>query len=255
MSNQDATTGKDTALYLTPEHACSYLPERPSQTLFLDPRAQPNPFFYEYLLSLGFRRSGDHVYRPHCPTCRACVPVRIPVSEFKPRRSQRRCWKRNTGGLEIDIKRAVFEQEHFELYKSYTATRHEEGGMAEADEERYLEFLTTHWCNTEFVEFRRNGRLMAVAVTDQLPHSLSAVYTFFDPFLSAYSPGVLSILWQVEEAKRRGYPHLYLGYWINESDKMRYKEEYRPLEAWDGSDWVRFEGGQILEITDKTPQI
>jgi arginyl-tRNA--protein-N-Asp/Glu arginylyltransferase len=236
------------ALYLTPEHACSYLPPRPAQTLFVDPLARPNPQVYEHLLGLGFRRSGDHVYRPHCPGCRACVPVRLPVAEFAPRRSQRRCWLRGQEGLEVHQRPPLFDPAHYLLYQRYTAARHADGGMADADERRYMEFLTTHWCPTRFVELLRDGRLLAVAVTDELPHTLSAVYTFFDPQRSDLSPGVLAILWQVREATRRGLEYLYLGYWIGASDKMSYKDQYRPLEAWDGHGWRRFGAGRPIAI-------
>ena len=253
MLEADHPSTNRLALYLTPEHDCSYLPGRRSQTLFLDPYVQPQPSLLQQLLSHGFRRSGDHVYRPHCPDCRSCVAVRIPVADFKPRRSQRRCQRRNADGVQVRIKPPQLDADHYRLYLRYTGARHSDGGMADMDETRYLEFLTTRWCDTLFVEFRRGERLMAVAVTDRLPNALSAVYTFFDPRLSEFSPGAYSILWQIAEARRRGLEHLYLGYWIGESGKMSYKEQYRPLEAWDGSGWRRFEAGEVVKL-DFSPQ-
>jgi arginyl-tRNA--protein-N-Asp/Glu arginylyltransferase len=235
------------ALYLTPEHACSYLLAEPARTLFIDPLAEPAAGVYQHLLELGFRRSGDHVYRPHCPGCQACVPVRLPVADFRPRRSQRRARCRAGHGLTVREAPARFDPVHYRLYQRYTASRHADGGMADADPRRYLEFLTTHWCPTRFVEFYHDGRLLAVAVTDQLPDALSAVYTFFDPDQAGLSPGVLCILWQIESAARRGLSHLYLGYWIGSSPKMAYKDQYRPLEAWNGTRWCRFGPGHPLE--------
>ena len=234
------------ALYLTPEHDCAYLSGQRSKTLFLDPYARPDDTLFQHLLGVGFRRSGDHVYRPNCPACRACVPVRIPVDEFRPRRNQRRCLQRNVESTEVVVKPPELDPAHYQLYLRYTGERHEDGGMADADEDRYLEFLTTRCCKTLFVEFRRQRQLMAVAVTDLLPNALSAVYTFFDPALGRFSPGVFAILWQIDEARRRGLKHLYLGYWIEDSTKMRYKDEYRPLEAWNGREWRRFESGEAI---------
>jgi len=235
-------------LYLTPEHGCSYLSAQPAQTLFVDPHTTPDREVYQHLLGVGFRRSGDHVYRPHCPDCNACVPVRIPVRQFQPRRTQRRCWQRSATELQAIPRIPVFDPEHYALYRRYTATRHASGGMADADPASYVEFLTTRWCPTLFVELRRRGQLIAVAVTDVLPNALSAVYTFFDPDWSHDSPGVLAVLWQIQEAQRRGLEHLYLGYWIGVCHKMSYKDQYRPLEAWDGRRWRRYERGDLREL-------
>ncbi|MEM8769503.1 MAG: arginyltransferase, partial [Pseudomonadota bacterium] len=66
--------------YLTPSHPCSYLPGRQAQTLFLDPRDTIHPGLYQGLTEHGFRRSGGHLYRPHCQDCQACIPTRIPVA-------------------------------------------------------------------------------------------------------------------------------------------------------------------------------
>jgi len=235
------------ALYLTPGHECSYLPARPARTLYVDPYATPDREVYQYLLDMGFRRSGDQIYRPQCPACTACVPVRIPVGQFRTRRAQRRCWRRNAPELQVIPRPPVFNSEHYALYRRYTATRHPGSGMADANLVGYLEFLTTRWCPTLFVELRRREQLIAVAVTDVLPNALSAVYTFFDPDQSQDSPGVLAVLWQIQEARRRGLEHLYLGYWIGACQKMRYKDQYRPLEAWDGQCWRRYDRGDLVE--------
>jgi arginine-tRNA-protein transferase len=77
-----------------------------------------------------------------------------------------------------------------------------------------------------------------VAVTDQLDDGLSAVYTFFEPTESSRSLGVFSILQQIEQCRRQGLSHLYLGYWIKESPKMAYKSQYRPLQMFIEGRWV-----------------
>ena len=55
----------------------------------------------------------------------------------------------------------------------------------------------------------------------------------------ARSLGTLAILRQIEWAKRDGYSHLYLGYWIDGHRKMDYKRRFRPLEHFDGRQWRR----------------
>ncbi|NIR60184.1 MAG: hypothetical protein GWO02_12040, partial [Gammaproteobacteria bacterium] len=82
-------------LYATPQHPCSYLSGRRAVTAFVDPYRTLNNRIYSRLADLGFRRSGSYIYRPACPGCDACVPVRIPVEDFRPRRAERRTWRRN----------------------------------------------------------------------------------------------------------------------------------------------------------------
>ncbi len=81
--------------YTSQPQPCSYLQNRQSTTLFADPQATLDSGIYGRLIEQGFRRSGEYLYRPGCPTCDACIPLRIPVTEFLPNRSQRRNWQRN----------------------------------------------------------------------------------------------------------------------------------------------------------------
>ena len=64
--------------------------------------------------------------------------------------------------------RAEFKKEHHDLYRLYMSQRHPDGGMDEPEEEKYMEFLTSEWSETRFVEFRLDGQLAAVAVVDEL---------------------------------------------------------------------------------------
>ena len=86
---------RDLKVYTTYPHSCSYLDDQEATTLFVDPRQQVDKQLYSKLSVLGFRRSGNHIYRPHCTHCEACVPARIPVARFQPSRSQRRTAQRN----------------------------------------------------------------------------------------------------------------------------------------------------------------
>lgn len=223
-------------LWVTAEQACSYLEDKQSQSAVVHPQFGMDTTLYSSLIRLGFRRSGDQVYKPYCTSCLACVPTRIPVSSFQPNRNQRRCVRRNQH-TEIVIKTAEFNERHFELYRRYQMARHEKVSEQELSREEYLQFLGSSWCNTWFVEFLIEGRLAAVAIVDALDHALSAVYTFFDPYFERYSPGMYAVLWQIHEAERRRLPYVYLGFWIENCRKMRYKIQYQPLQGLINDDW------------------
>lgn len=232
-------------LYLSMPHACSYLPGRSSTIMFVDPQSRIDDALYGDFVQHGFRRSGELVYRPYCRECSACVPVRVPVNEFKLNRAQKRVWRRNQD-IVVEARPPQFDPEHFALYRRYQAARHPGSSMDDPDPERYLNFFFSRQVKTRFYELRLPpasgagaGRLLGVAVVDVLRDALSAMYTFFEPDLRARGLGVYAILWQIAEARRLGLSWLYLGYWIEECHKMAYKIHYRPLEALDKGKWSR----------------
>ncbi len=223
-------------LCLTVEHPCSYLHDRSAQSVVVQPGFDMDTRLYSRLIEQGFRRSGDQVYRPRCSECQACIPTRIPVRSFQASRSQKRCIKRNEN-TQVNIKPAQFDDRHFQLYRQYQTNRHEKTSTEEIQPEDYLHFLSSNWCKTWFVEFVIQDQLAAVAVVDVLDRALSAVYTFFNPALEAYSPGTFAVLWQIEQARHRQLDFVYLGYWIKDCRKMRYKIQYQPLSGLINSQW------------------
>ncbi len=227
-------------LFLTERHDCSYLSNEAAQTAFVHPSFPLNVEVYSRLIERGFRRSGNDVYAPRCRHCTQCIPVRIPVRSFTPDRQQRRCQKKNRETAVV-IKPAVFERSHYDLYVRYQQQRHAGGSMAGSSPDDYINFLGSAWCDTMFVEFHIGETLAAVAVVDLLDNALSAVYTFFDPALSAYSLGMFAVLWQIDHAKQLGLEYLYLGYWIKQCRKMSYKDQYQPLYGFIDQQWRRIE--------------
>jgi len=223
--------------YATQPHACSYLPNEQATTLFLDPSQPMNGQIYAELSELGFRRSGDHLYRPHCQLCKACVPARIPVTHFRPSRKQNRVLKRN---LDIKVTRCDpgFTEERYQLYARYISERHADGDMFPPSRGQFSTFLVSHLPYAFFYEMRVEDRLIGIAVTDVLPNGMSAVYTFYDPSEERRSLGVFGILWQIAETRRLGLEAVYLGYWIKGCRKMSYKTEYRPIELFVNQRWV-----------------
>jgi len=224
--------------YATPSHSCSYLSEQQATTVFLDPEKHISKKLYTRLSETGFRRSGSHIYRPHCETCQACVPVRIPVNQFKANRSQRRCLKK--GSLfRSELSEARYHDEHYHLYERYLRERHADGDMYPPSHQQYQDFLFSEWSNTEFLNIYDQNKLIACSVIDRLDNAFSAVYTYFDPKYEHYSLGKLAILRLIEAAKDAHLDFLYLGYLVKDCRKMEYKSEYRPLDCLVGNRWVR----------------
>lgn len=230
-------TATGVKFFSTTAHPCSYLEGEQAITLFADPKSRMDGRLYSELSDLGFRRSGNYVYRPHCSHCNACVPVRLPVDRFQPNRAQQRVWKRNA---DIDVRSVppVFDEAHYALYERYIIERHSDGDMYPPTEEQFRSFLTSDWSDTRFYEFRAGDKLLGIAVCDVLEEGLSAVYTFFDPDEEKRSLGTYAILWEIGETRRLGLPSLYLGYWIKNCQKMSYKIAYRPIELLINNEWL-----------------
>lgn len=228
------------SLYITAEHGCGYYDDRNSANLIPDPQISMNNDLYSLLVSHGFRRSGDFVYRPHCKTCSACIPCRIAIDRFKPNRNQRRCLKNNSD-LSLHIRDACLTAEYLELYQRYINNRHGESSMANPQAEDFTKFLLNDWGKTLFIESRLDGKLLCVAVVDYLNNGLSAVYSFFDPEQGRRSLGSFAILQQVWLAQIYGLPHVYLGYWIPQHPKMDYKKHFQILECMRNDKWLQFD--------------
>lgn len=225
-------------LFATHPHECSYLPGEQATTVFVDPAQEVDSKLYSSLSDRGFRRSGKHLYRPHCQQCKACLAARIPVHSFRPDRKQRRCWNRNVD-LDVSSGLDINTDEHYALYAKYIEQRHADGDMYPPSRDQYSSFLSREWGVTEYLEFRHQGRLLAVAVADRMENGYSAIYTFFDPDEERRSLGVYAVLWQIALTRELGLDNVYLGYWIKQCSKMNYKTQYRPLELLMGNRWMR----------------
>lgn len=224
-------------LYLTKPHDCGYVVGKQATNLVPDPDLAMNMDIYSQLIQLGYRRSGDHTYRPHCDDCKQCVPCRVPVKRFTLRKIQARCLQRNQD-LSINITPAYYSDEHFELYSNYLLARHPDGDMANPEADDFKNFLFCEWSDTDFIEIRQNKRLVAVAVTDKLKNGLSAMYNYFDASEKQRSLGCYCILQQIRLAASLELDYLYLGYWISQNNKMNYKADYRPLEIFINNHWL-----------------
>jgi arginyl-tRNA--protein-N-Asp/Glu arginylyltransferase len=234
--------------YVTTGYTCGYKPTKMAQSLIATPQHLVDTDIYSQLITQGFRRSGLHVYRPHCENCQACIPARVPVGTFQISRSQKRAFKLHKN-LTTTILPIGFHQAHFDLYTTYQAARHEDPEIEDKDldtpedkEEnavtQYKNFICQSHTDSVLVEFKEDGVLKMVSVIDLVEDGISAVYTFYDTSNPKASYGTYNVIWQINWAASHHFEYVYLGYWIEDNAKMAYKNNFQPLEKYINGQWL-----------------
>lgn len=233
--------------FMTNAGPCPYLPGRTERKVFTELSGENALELNDALGRIGFRRSQNVAYRPSCVNCTACVSVRIVADAFKPNATQRRLIRRNAD-LEVTACKPWSTEEQFDLLQRYLAARHPDGGMTEMDEGDYADMVEQTPVETYMVEYRepdeggRPGRLVGACLTDRQGDGLSMIYSFFDPDLPQRNGlGSFIIVDHVSRAQRAGLSYVYLGYWVEGSDRMAYKVRYKPIERLGRSGWERFD--------------
>ncbi|MHA1570256.1 MAG: arginyl-transferase family protein, partial [Alphaproteobacteria bacterium] len=155
--------------------------------------------------------------------------------------SLRRVAARN-GDLVVEIRGPRASQEQYALFTRYQRSRHNGGEMAAMTFADYRAMVEDTAVNTQMVEYyNTDRRLIAAILIDRLGDGLSAVYSFFEPEETDRSLGTYMILWLIDRATALHLPHVYLGYWIQQSSKMAYKMRFQPLETLRPEGWQRLD--------------
>lgn len=226
------------------EQPCPYLPDRASRLPLRLPSRPLSQVELQRRLERGDRRQGYVLYRPSCPQCRACEPIRIPVRDYRLSRTQRRLLRRGDAELTVRMGAPSVDQQRVELYNRHKVVRGLQDGQPPIDEDGYRDFLVASCCDTFELSYFKASKLIGIAICDRGSDSLSAVYCCYDPRYDRYSVGTYSILKQLELCAAWNLSHLYLGLYIAECSSMMYKSRFLPHERRLRGDWVRFDEGR-----------
>jgi arginine-tRNA-protein transferase len=216
--------------HTAPPSPCGYLPDR-LWSLEYELVYQLSREEYMQRMAAGWRRFGTMMFRPNCAGCHACQSLRVLVDRFRPNRSQRRVWKANAGAVEVRIGTPAVTRAKLHLYDRYHQYQSATKGWPEhpaKDAASYAQsfvdnpFVTQEWC------YYLEGRLVGVGYVDDLPGGMSAIYYYYDPAERRRSLGTYNVLSILDEAARRGVPHVYLGYYVEGCLSMTYKARYAP---------------------------
>jgi arginine-tRNA-protein transferase len=230
-----------TSFFITKPLPCPYLPNKFEQRMVTELSGSDSMLTHETLSQAGFRRSHNLVYTPMCSNCSACIAVRTMVNEFEPSASQRRVLRLNKN-ITAEERPAHANLEQFALFKRYQEERHTDGDMSLMNFNDFQALIEETRVVTSHISFFNEfGCLIGGCLVDIMSDGLSAVYSYFDPDYKKNSLGSYMVLWLIQRTQQLGLPHLYLGYWINGSQKMAYKDKFFPLEYYTSEGWKSFD--------------
>ena len=245
--------------FVTSPTPCPYLPGQSERKVFTELTGGNSAELNDALGRIGFRRSQNVAYRPSCHHCTACVSVRVVAEAFEPTASQRRTMRQHDD-LIVEARAPWATEEQYDLLSRYLGSRHPEGGMADMSEGDFAAMVEHSPVETCVVEYRERGpdgkagRLVGACLTDRQADGLSMVYSFFetdDP--TRRGLGTFIILDHIIRAARAGLPYVYLGYWVEGSDRMAYKARFRPIERLSPAGWAAFDPSAAEPVAGHPP--
>jgi len=225
--------------FVSPPARCEYLPGETARLEYLQVERMTSGEYLE-LLRRGWRRFGHVVFRPACRSCRQCQSLRVPPASFQPHRTQRRIWKTNAGTVSLAIGAPSPSPDARALYEKFHRYQETAKGWPAPDVHGLDGFFPNPFPIEEW-RYSVNGRLVGIGYVDALSEGLSAIYFFYDPDERHRSLGTFNVLSIIEEARRRGLPWVYLGYYVKGCRSLEYKSRFTPNEILgpDGT-WVSF---------------
>lgn len=228
--------------YISPPSTCGYLPDRNWQLRY-EFVLEMTPDEYQELLNKGWRRFGSTLFRPQCPSCTACRSLRVPVSDFRASRSQKRSLAFGRNVL-IEIGEPSIDEKRVEIYLEHHRTRSTNRGWPEPDLQHAMEHIASFMLGPfpcQQWSYYLDGELIGVMYVDQLPEGLSGIYYYYRSNLNKLSPGTFMILSMIERAQKLGLPYVHLGYFVNGCMSMEYKSRFVPNETLDDTGkWTPF---------------
>ncbi len=222
--------------------ACPYLPERQKQfEYFLAGHLSQQEL--SHVLAEGWRKFGIYYFKPACPGCRQCIPLRVPTGRFAPSRSQRRILRRNAH-LRVRFAPLRFSDRAFAIYRDHSRQRFD----LEPSLEDFLHGFYLPSCPGLQSEIYLDDELVAVGFLDRGTDALSSVYFCFDTRYAHLNLGTYGALQEIAYARQLGLSYYYLGYFVPGCASMAYKDLFRPRQHFD---W----GSQLWAEVEDSPDL
>jgi arginyl-tRNA--protein-N-Asp/Glu arginylyltransferase len=206
------------------------------------------------LLATGFHRNMHCMYQTHLhffgmdrwtPMSTAVFKIRYELDRYTDGGTARKILRRGSR-FEVSFQPGGIDAETEELYARYLASVTFE--TAPSCREYLHDADLPDPFDTEMVQVRDDGRLVAAGYCDRGRESMMGVLNFYDPEYAGYSPGKLMFLRMIHHAIEGGLRYFYPGSLLVDDDRLDYKmfagrgavatflpveEEWRDYSEWD----------------------
>lgn len=216
--------------------------------------------YYYILLENGFRRYNNYFYLNECEGCNECIPIRIPVKDFKLSKSQKSVWCKNQD-IEIILNKnesidkdfsSCITDEKCALFRDYDKYHNSEekdfARMTLSESAENIKQMISGYPSVWNMDYYIDGKLAGVGILDYAEgtisgkKALSSNYFYYDTDddIRKRSLGVYSVLKEIELCCLEGIEYYYLGLYLKNCKKMNYKARYKPYELFLNDEWKRF---------------
>ena len=184
----------------------------------------------------GWRHFGNRFFRYSVSlfedqTLQRILPLRIALADFRLSKTHRRLLRRNAD-LKVQIapatvddrREAMFQRHKMRFTSDIPETLR--NFMPETDASRTP-------CECREIQIWEQDRLIAISYLDLGGEAASSVYAIFEPDAAERSPGIFTLLHEIEFARTTDRRFLYLGYATVEPSHYDYKKRFRGVQWFD----------------------
>lgn len=198
---------------------------------------QLTPGQLEVLLADGWRHFGTFFFRDKVSwnngRLAPVIPLRIDVNKFSPSKSQRKILRKNESArVKVSFRDASITKEKEDIFYAHCQR------FKDNIPTSIFDFLDENpakipcGCTKECALFL-DDKLFGISFIDVTISALSSIYAMFLPEYSAYSPGLYTLLMEIEFARSLGKTYVYTGYSFAESSHYDYKKKFEGTEFYD----------------------
>jgi arginine-tRNA-protein transferase len=202
------------------------------------------PKSFDKLLSLGYRHFGDNFFCYshvlHNGVRATVLPLRIDLSKFTFSKSQKKIIKKNSPSR-VELTPITLSDEVLSLFEEH---KYKFSSNIPPDIHAFLgEDLKMYPCELLQMNVYWESTLYSVSFLDIGKESTSSVYGMFAFEYSFLSPGIYTMLLEIEYSIKENKKYYYPGYCYDISSYYDYKKKFSGLEYydWEGN-WYPYNG-------------